>query len=112
MKGDPQKLNVGTAFNAVELLRDLAECCSTVARFVSGTCTCESDKVVAKVGGRATVSTRDIGIIDKLTNKPDDTNDVPSLQYRGSGSVKVVNPNTGEEEERGFVIRGGASVKL
>ena len=93
MAGEPQSMNIGAAFNVLELFRDLAECCSLTTR----KCKCPDSASAlgkAKIDG-ATVSVNNRGAIDDLT-KPAGT---PDLIYTTSGSVTDENG-----EERGFVM--------
>lgn len=91
--GDAQSMNIGAVANALELFRDLAECCSLTTR----KCKCPDSASALgkqKIDG-ATVSVNNVGAIDDLT-KPTGTLD---LTYTTSGSVKDENDN-----EVGFVI--------
>ena len=82
LAGDAQSMNIGAVANALELFRDLAECCSLTTR------KCECPDTASALGKEkldgATVSVNDRGAIDDLT-KPAGT---PDLIYTTSGSVK------------------------
>lgn len=101
MAGEPQSMNIGAAFNVLELFRDLAECCNPV----KGTCKCpdsakESDQARRRAYGidGATISVNNRGAIDDLT-LPANTNEGVHVTYTTSGSVKDEN-----DKEVGFVI--------